>query len=70
MTVRGRPVEANKRYKIASWAPVTEGAAGEPIWNLVARYLRDKKTLESPRLNRPELVGVGRDPGASPDAYS
>ena len=63
MTLAGKPLEANKRYKVASWAPVAEGASGEPIWDLVARYLRDRKVLSTPMLNRPKLLGVERNPG-------
>ncbi len=43
MTLNGKPIAAGKRYKVASWAPVAEGASGEPVWEVVARYLRDKK---------------------------
>ena len=70
MELRGKPIDAGGRYKIASWAPVAEDVSGEPIWDVVARYLRDRKTLRPPRVNRPMLIGVGADPGASPDAAS
>ena len=43
MTLHGKPIAAGKTYKVASWAPVAEGASGEPIWEVVARYLRDGK---------------------------
>src|SRR5690349_3448454 len=33
MTLKGRPIEPGKVYKVASWAPVAEGASGEPIWD-------------------------------------
>lgn len=63
MTLHGRPVEAGKKYKLASWAPVAEGASGEPVWNVVATYLRDQKVIRPPQLNRPRLVGVDNNPG-------
>jgi sulfur-oxidizing protein SoxB len=59
----GRPVEAGKTYKVAGWAPVAEGAQGEPIWEVVARWLRTKKTVTPRKLNAPKLVGMGGDPG-------
>jgi S-sulfosulfanyl-L-cysteine sulfohydrolase len=68
MTLGGKPIEAGRRYRIASWAPVGEGASGEPIWEVVMTYLRDRKTLKPPRLNRPVLVGVDGDPGLAPGA--
>jgi sulfur-oxidizing protein SoxB len=43
MTPKGKPIEAKKEYKVASWVPVAEGASGEPIWDVVMKYLRDKK---------------------------
>jgi sulfur-oxidizing protein SoxB len=63
MTLAGKPIEAGKRYKVASWAPVAEGVAGEPVWDVVARYLRARKTVPAVRPNRPELVGVQGNPG-------
>jgi sulfur-oxidizing protein SoxB len=64
MTLRGRPVDAGRRYKVASWAPVAEDATGEPVWDVVARYLRDKKVIRKVTLNRPALAGVEGNPGA------
>jgi S-sulfosulfanyl-L-cysteine sulfohydrolase len=63
MTLKGKPIEAKKTYKLASWAPVAEGASGEPVWEVVTKYLRDKKTIRPPRLNRPTLIGVKGNPG-------
>lgn len=42
---------------------MAEGAAGVPVWDLVAQYLRAHGTLPEPRPNRPALVGVEGDPG-------
>jgi len=62
MRIGARPVEADKTYRVASWAPVTEGIRDEttlePIWDLLARYLRDKKIVRPGKLNLPRLVGV------------
>jgi sulfur-oxidizing protein SoxB len=63
MRLGGRPIEAGKRYKVAGWAPVAEGARGEPIWELVARYLRARKSIPPVTLNLPRLIGVAGDPG-------
>jgi sulfur-oxidizing protein SoxB len=45
MRLRDEPLQAGKRYKVAGWAPVAEGAAGEPVWEVVARYLRAKRSI-------------------------
>jgi sulfur-oxidizing protein SoxB len=51
-------MQAAARYKVAGWAPVAEGAAGEPVWEVVARYLRSLKTV-APRVpNLPRLATV------------
>ena len=66
MSLRGKPIEADKKYKVAGWAPVSEdarAAGGEPIWDVMARYLRGQKTLKPRALNVPRLVGVAGNPG-------
>ena len=63
MILKGRPVDAAKKYKVAGWAPVAEGASGEPIWDLMAAYLRDRKTIKPKRLNLPKLIGMKGNAG-------
>ena len=63
MRLTGRPIEAGKTYKVGGWAPVAEGAKGEPIWDVVEKYLRDQKVVKTRKLNRPSLVGVDGNPG-------
>jgi len=63
MTLGGKPIEAGKAYKVASWAPVAEGATGEPVWDVVAAYLRAQKVVRGLELNRPTLIGVQGNPG-------
>jgi S-sulfosulfanyl-L-cysteine sulfohydrolase len=65
MTLAGKPIEAGKRYKVASWAPVAEGVVGEPAWEVVARYLRARKVVRSAAPNRPALIDVADNPGLS-----
>jgi len=62
--MKGKPVEASKTYIVAGWAPVAEGATGEPVWDVVASYLRDVKVVKNVKLNTPKIVGVGKgNPG-------
>jgi sulfur-oxidizing protein SoxB len=63
MTLDGKPIEPSRTYKVASWAPVAEGATGEPAWEVVARYLRARKKVPAKQPNRPELIGVEGNPG-------
>jgi sulfur-oxidizing protein SoxB len=63
MRLGGKPLDAAKTYKVAGWAPVAEGAQGEPIWEVVARWLRDQKTVTPRKLNAPRLIGIAGNPG-------
>jgi S-sulfosulfanyl-L-cysteine sulfohydrolase len=63
LRVKGRPMAPGRRYKVAGWAPVAEGAAGEPVWEVVLRYLKARKTVRIAQVNRPRLIGVEGNPG-------
>ena len=63
MKIGERTIQAEKRYKVAGWAPVAEGASGEPIWDVVARYLRAKKRIPPLAPHLPRLIGVQGNPG-------
>jgi sulfur-oxidizing protein SoxB len=63
MRLDGKPIEAGRSYKVAGWAPVAEGAKGEPVWEVITQYLRARKTVAPPRLSLPRLVGVEGNPG-------
>ena len=63
MRLNGKLIEPGRTYKVAGWAPVAEGASGEPIWDVVATYLRDRKVVRPVRLNEPVIKGVGGNPG-------
>ena len=66
MRLGGRLIEADKKYKVAGWAPVSEAArdqGGEPIWDLVANYMRAKKVIKPVKLNLPVIKGMNNNPG-------
>ena len=66
LRLRGNSLHADKRYRVAGWAPVSEEAragGGEPVWEVVARYIKAQKTIAPRRLNRPRLLGVAGNPG-------
>ena len=66
MRLNGKPLDAAKTYKVAGWAPVSEAArdkGGEPIWDLVARHLRNEKVVKVTAPNVPRLKGVVGNPG-------
>ncbi len=68
MRLNGKPIEADRQYKVAGWAPVSEeakAAGGQPMWDLVEPWLKAKGRIAQRKINVPELVGVQDNPGAS-----
>jgi sulfur-oxidizing protein SoxB len=64
----GTPLDPSRKYKVASWASVSEESrqtGGAPAWDVLATYLRAKKTLPPPVVNVPRLIGVAGDPGVA-----
>jgi sulfur-oxidizing protein SoxB len=57
LRIQGRPMSADSPYKVAGWASVAEGVSGEPVWEVVGRHLRARKTLPPLPLNLPRLPG-------------
>ena len=69
MRLNGKLLDADKSYKVAGWAPVSEAAkntGGEPIWDVIARHLREIKTVKAVQLNEPTIIGVSGNPGIAP----
>lgn len=66
MRINGKSIEADKTYKVAGWAPVSEeakNAGGEAIWDVMERHLRDIKVVKAVKLNEPVIKGVANNPG-------
>lgn len=59
----GTKIEADKKYVVAGWATVGSQSPGEPIWETVATYLRDTKSVKLEKINTPKLVNVDGNPG-------
>ena len=59
-----QPLNATKIYKVAGWASVQpQPADSKPIWDVVAQYLRTKKTVRVPNPYTPQLKGADNAPG-------
>ncbi|QBC33473.1 thiosulfohydrolase SoxB [Pandoraea sp. XY-2] len=65
MRLNGKLIEAGKTYKVAGWAPVAEGAQGEPVWDVVARHLRAQKTVVAKAPKVPSIKGMKGNFGAA-----
>ena len=57
------PLRPAKRYKVAGWASLAEDVRGEPVWELLARWLREKKRIPARKPFMPRLAGVRNNPG-------
>ncbi|WP_428851909.1 thiosulfohydrolase SoxB [Imbroritus primus] len=58
LTLNGKPLDADKTYKVAGWAGVSEAArdaAGPPVWEVMASWLRQQKEIAPRKLNEPKL---------------
>jgi S-sulfosulfanyl-L-cysteine sulfohydrolase len=63
LRIGNEPMQASKRYKVAGWAPVAPEANGEPIWDVLIRYLRAKKRIPSLRTSVPPMAGISGNRG-------
>ncbi|HEX6019702.1 MAG TPA: thiosulfohydrolase SoxB [Burkholderiaceae bacterium] len=67
MRLDGKPIEADKTYKVAGWAPVGEAAreAGlKPVWDVVEAWLAQQGGRVKPRrIDTPKLMGVQGNAG-------
>jgi len=66
MRLAGQPIDANKSYKVAGWAPVAEASrnsGGAPIWDVMAQWLRTTREVDARPLNLPTIEGMRGNPG-------
>ncbi len=63
LTIKGKAIDPNKKYKVAGWASVNEGVTGTPIWDVVADYLRDQKVIRNVKLHQPKIIGMAGNTG-------
>jgi S-sulfosulfanyl-L-cysteine sulfohydrolase len=61
LRIGNTPMGADTTYKLAGWAPVSEEAkatGGEPIWDLLERYIKARRTIAPVTAIQPGLVGL------------
>ena len=63
LTIKGKPLNAAKIYKVAGWASVQPIEPGKPVWDVVADYLRAAKTVRVGQPYIPRLKGASGNPG-------
>ena len=67
MRLNGKPIEADKKYKVAGWAPVAEEArtaGNKQVWEVAEQWLKASGGKVSKRkVNTPKLGSVLPNPG-------
>lgn len=58
MCLHSKLLDADNRYKVTDWASVKQGASGPQVWDVVASWLRDKKTFPEIKPNVPKVLGM------------
>ncbi|MFZ1388757.1 MAG: thiosulfohydrolase SoxB [Thiolinea sp.] len=64
LELAGTALDMTKKYPVAGWASVQETVPdNKQIWEVVADYLKDKKTISKVELNTPKLKNVEGNQG-------
>ncbi|MEX1668527.1 thiosulfohydrolase SoxB [Zhongshania guokunii] len=66
LRLNGKLLDAGKTYKVAGWAPVGEGVEGEPIWDVVGEWLRNKGSVPLLSPKQPKILGLANNDGLAP----
>jgi len=54
----GKPIEAERKYVVAGWASVNEATKGPAIYDLMQKYISDKKVIDLPKAETVKVVGM------------
>ncbi len=71
MRLAGKPIDADRKYKVAGWAPVAEEArnapGSKPVWDLLEGWLKSQPGghVRPRRINTPTLLGMQGNSGLS-----
>jgi sulfur-oxidizing protein SoxB len=54
----GEPIDAAKTYIVGGWASVNEGTKGPAIYDLVSKYIKNKKSVTVAENTAIKVTGV------------
>ncbi len=54
----GQPIEAGKTYAVSGWASVNEGTEGPPVYDVLLKYIEDKKLINMPENRSVKVTGA------------
>ncbi|MFB6261041.1 MAG: 5'-nucleotidase C-terminal domain-containing protein, partial [Thiohalorhabdaceae bacterium] len=64
MAIGGKPIDPDKTYKVASWAPVDPvDESLPPAYEVFADWLRSQKQVRAGEPNVPRIKGIKGNPG-------
>ena len=56
LTLNGKPLDANKTYRVVSWGDVSRPMEGLPVWDVLANYLKGKNHIKIDTINVPKVI--------------
>ncbi len=69
MWINDKRMDAGASYSVAGWGSVRQDArdsGGEPVWEVVARHLKEIQHVPKMALNTPHIKGIEHNPGIAP----
>ena len=57
MISTGEAIDASKSYVVAGWASVNEDVEGPPIYDLMEKYITEKKVIDLPQNETVRVIG-------------
>jgi S-sulfosulfanyl-L-cysteine sulfohydrolase len=66
MRLNGTPLDADKKYSVAGWAPVAQEAAtagNKMIWDVLEPWLKSQPVVNVKAVNQPRLIGMPQNSG-------
>ena len=67
MSLNGKPIQADKSYKVVRWGVGSAQSGSERVWDVVEQYLRNAPNVNNHTPNVPRLIGLGSNPGFAND---
>ncbi|MFN3868584.1 MAG: thiosulfohydrolase SoxB [Hyphomicrobiaceae bacterium] len=54
----GKPIESDKKYVVAGWASVNEGTKGPAVYDLMEKYISEKKVIGPIKNETVKIIGM------------
>ena len=54
----GQPIETERKYVVAGWASVNQATKGPAIYDLMEKYISEKKVIDPPATQAVKVIGM------------